>query len=169
MEALQSAIQRLAVEKFIVFTIADHSLALPIAEVLRVVNCPAKTSRELEEIGMLQIDRYVIRVLDLRQQLNAEALSQQPNDPSFLVIIQNSEGELWGIPVDKPPNVMEFPLQMMRPLPSGEFNVLKIASHVAVISHEKVTATIFLVDLKRVLNHSQKRVGDYPVEMKLLN
>ena len=153
MEATQSAIQSLAVEKFIVFTIADYFLALPIAEVLRVVNCPAKTSSELEEIGMLQIDRYVIRVLDLHQQLN-EALSQRPKDPSFLVITQNSEGELWGIPVDKPPNVMEFPIQMMRPLPSGEFNLLKIASHVAVISHEKVTATIFLVDLKRVLNHS---------------
>jgi chemotaxis signal transduction protein len=148
--------QSVAVEKFVVFTIADYSLALPIVEVLRVVNCPAKTSSELEEIGMIQIDRYVIRVLDLYQQLNAEAVSQLPRDPSFLVIVQSAEGELWGIPVDEPPSVIEFPLQMMRPLPkSGEqFNLLKIASHVAVISQEQETTTIFLADLKRVLNHS---------------
>jgi len=57
---------------------------------------------------------------------------------------------------------------MMRPLP-GEFNLLKIASHVAVISQEKVTATIFLVDLKRVLNHLEQRVSDYPVKIELLN
>jgi purine-binding chemotaxis protein CheW len=71
------------------------------------------------------------------------------------VITRNSKGELWGIAVDEPPNLLELPLEMMRSLPSSERHgkgILDRVSHAAIISQEEVTTTIFLLDLNQAIN-----------------
>jgi purine-binding chemotaxis protein CheW len=81
------------------------------------------------------------------------------------VITRASGGELCGIPVDEPPNLVELPLAMMQRLPMSQIQgnaLLEMVSHAAVLSQENVTTTIFLLDVKRVLNtsmnDSQKRL-----------
>ena len=143
------------VGKFIVFKIADYHLALPMSDVIKVVNCSPMVSSGLKTMGVIQLGHHMIRVLDLHEQLSSGGSDDLPNDPPFLVIIRGSGGELCGIPVEKPPNLVELPLEMMRSFPkSDQYDkpALNLVSHAAVVSQENVTTTIFLLDVKQVLN-----------------
>jgi purine-binding chemotaxis protein CheW len=141
--------------KFIVFKIADYHLALPMSDVIKVVNCSPMVSNGLQKMGVIQLGHHMIRVVDLHEQLSSGGSDHLPNDPPFLVIIRGSGGELCGIPVEKPPNLVELPLEMMRSFPkSDQYDkpALNLVSHAAVVSQENVTTTIFLLDVKQVLN-----------------
>lgn len=140
--------------KFIVFKSADYLLALPISEVLKVVNYAAVENRGLKAMGVVQLGKHTIKVLDWhRSQLNS---GDVVGDRPFLVITRGSHGELCGLPVDEPPNLMELPLELMRNLPTSnrQAGVLEWVSHAAVLSQDGVTTTIFLLDLRRVSNSS---------------
>lgn len=139
-------------EKFIIFTILDYRLALPIAEVLQVVTCPPSTNHELSKMGLVQLGRHTIRVLDLHQQLGLKNPGQSPQP--FLLITHSPSRELSAIPVGEPPGLIEFPLEMMQRLPQSnhQVGVLAIATHAAVISDKEATTTIFLLDINRILN-----------------
>lgn len=137
------------VGKFIVLKIADYLLALPISNVLKVVNCSAVADKGLRTLGVVQIGHHMIKILDLH-------LPELSDNQPFLVITRNLEGELWGIGVDEPPNLLEFPLEMMRSLPSSERQgkgLLEMVSHAAILSEGEVTATIFLLDLNQALSN----------------
>jgi purine-binding chemotaxis protein CheW len=152
------------VSKFIVFKIADYHLSLPINEVLKVVNCSPMVSSGLKEMGVIQLGHHMIRVVDLHEQLSS---GQLLSNPPFLVITRGAGGELCGIPVEKPPNLVELPLEMMRTLPkSDQYGnpALNLVSHAAVVSQENVTTTIFLLDVKRVLN--PKSNDSHPLALK---
>jgi purine-binding chemotaxis protein CheW len=136
------------VDKFIVFKIADYLLALPIGDVLKVINCSAVADQGLKTMGVVQIGQHLIRVLNLHQQLSP---GSSPQLQRFLVITRTPQGELCGFPVDEPPNLMELPPEMLQSLPpsSNQSGVLAMVSQAAIISQGKVTTTIFLLDLKR--------------------
>lgn len=107
-------------------------------------------------MGVIQIGRHVIRALDLHQRLSSGVLPQAPGDSPFLVITRGSEGELCGIPVDAPPDLMEVSLEMIRSLPpsSPQGGLLEIARGVVISSEEQNPKTIFLLDIKRALSAS---------------
>ncbi|MEW6494272.1 MAG: chemotaxis protein CheW [Cyanobacteriota bacterium] len=140
--------------KFIVFRIADYYLALPLNQVIKVVNFSPTLSSGLNTMGVIQLGRHMIRVLDLREQLNAGGSEQLPPTPPFLVITRTAEGQLCGIGVEEPPNLVELPLDLMRSLPKSDYSnkpALNLVSHAAVVSQENVTMTIFLLDVERFL------------------
>ncbi len=137
------------VGKFIVFKIMDYLLALPIEEVLKVVNCSPVASSSIRTMGFVQMGRHMIRVLDLHQRFSISNLPQLPANQLFLVITRGSGEELCGIPVDEPPNLVELPLDIMRRLPKSQLEsnrLLELVSHAAVLAQENVTTTIFLLD-----------------------
>jgi purine-binding chemotaxis protein CheW len=137
------------VGKFIVFKIMDYLLALPIEEVLKVVNCSPVASSSIRTMGVVQLGRHMIRVLDLHQRFSISNLPQLPANQLFLVITRGSGEELCGIPVDEPPNLVELPLDIMRRLPKSQLEsnrLLELVSHAAVLAQENVTTTIFLLD-----------------------
>lgn len=138
------------VDKFIVFKIADYLLALPMNDVLKVVNFPL--SSNLKAMGLVQLGQHTIRILDLHRQLSSGDISSLANNPPFLLIIRNPQGELCGIGVDKTPNLMELPLEIMRSVPhsSGQSSILEIVSHAAILSQEEATTTVFLLDGSRL-------------------
>lgn len=142
------------VGKFIVFQIGSYLLALPINEVLKVIDCSSMANKELRTMGVVRLGHHTIRILDLHQQLSSSDLPPLPNDQPFLVVTRDSQGELCGIPVEEPPNLVELPLEVMRSLPKSErqSGVLNLVSHAAVVSQNEATTTIFLVDLKRTPN-----------------
>lgn len=145
------------VGKFIVFKIADYHLALPIGQVLKVINCSPKVSGGLNTMGLIQLGKHMLRVVDLHRQLTL-AESELLTSPSpFLMITRLPGGELCGIPVGEPPNLVELPLEMLHNLPQSDSysqSALSLMSHAAVVSQNNVTTTIFLLDLQRVLNSS---------------
>lgn len=145
------------VRTFIVFKVLAYYWALPIEVVLRVVNCSLDANRELISMGVIQIGRHVIRALDLHRRLSLEPLPRLPRDSPFLIITPVSEGELCGIPVDEPPDLVEAPSDMVRSLPpsSTQVGLLEIVSGVIVFSPEQAhPRTILLLDVKRALSAS---------------
>ncbi|PMB53828.1 hypothetical protein CEN39_02320 [Fischerella thermalis CCMEE 5201] len=144
-------------EKFITFTVADYCLALPIKAVLKVVTCPVKDNHKLSKMGLIQIGRHVIRVLDLHQRLGIEDAHQLTKSQSFLLITSFYQAELCGILIYEPPDLLELPLEMMQPLSQSYYqsSLLEIVSHAIVVSQEKATKTIFLLDMQQVLKYCQ--------------
>ena len=138
--------------KFIVFIIADYLLALPMVTVLKVVNSPLVSSGNLRAAGLVQIGHHTIMVLDLHQKLATTYATQVTRNSPFLVITQ-VQGELCGIPVDEPPNLVELPRDSIRALPKSynQVGLMDMVSHVAVLSQEEKTLNIFIVDINRAL------------------
>ena len=114
-------------------------------------------------MGVVQLGQHMIKVLDLHlPQLSAGDLTELPGNQSFLVITRDRQGELCGILVDEPPNLLELPLEMMRSLPKSDRHskpFLEMVSHAAVVSQDEVTTTIFLLDTQRLSNTS---INDSP-------
>ncbi|NEP63514.1 MAG: chemotaxis protein CheW [Symploca sp. SIO2G7] len=169
------------VGKFIVFKIADYFLALPIQDVLKVLNCPSEVRGDLRTMGLVQMGRHLIRVWDWHQELahlsspqsppiNSNVsqlvptgvLPKPPVKQTFLVITRDYQGELCGIAVDEPPNLVELPLELMQILPQSQHHssVFEMVSHVAVLSSEALATTIFILDVerfgRRAINDSQQ-------------
>lgn len=140
--------------KFIVFTIAEYFLALPIFSVLKVVNYPLQGNDNLRAAGLVQIGQHTLVLLDLHQKLATSYAPPLTRNSPFLVVTQVVQGELCAIPVDEPPNLVELPKDTIQTLPKSyhQNGLLDLVSHVAVFSHEEETFTIFLLDMNRVLS-----------------
>ncbi|KAF3884820.1 MULTISPECIES: chemotaxis protein CheW [Nostocales] len=141
-------------EKFIVFKVADYFLGMSINDVLKVINCSSLHSTRLIQMGLVQVGNHTIKLLDLQQHLNLDSLPQLSGNESFLVITRDSEGELCGVLVHEPPDLIELPPETIRPLPRSDIYskaTPDIVSHVAVLSSEEMIKTIFLLDLKRTI------------------
>jgi chemotaxis signal transduction protein len=142
----------LKLEKFIVFRIAEYCLALSFDNVLRVIQYLPRQGEKLNALGLTQIGRHTIKILDIHQLLGGEPSSQASANPVFLVITHSSQGHLYGIPVYLPPDLIEIPSRLMNLLPPYDqsSHILSMASHTAVISQDEDETTVFLLDLKRV-------------------
>ncbi len=145
-------IRELEIGKFIIFSAANYSFMLPVSEVLQVINRPVTTG-ELDKAGLIQIGRHVIPLFDLHQQLEPENAVPAPTHRPFLVITHGLPGELCAIPVGEPPNLVEFPLDLIQILPQtgSSSGVLRVASHAATLALEQAPATVFLLNLRRML------------------
>ncbi|NMF63430.1 chemotaxis protein CheW [Brasilonema octagenarum] len=140
-------------DKFLVFNIADYLFALPMSDVLKVVNLSSANSKSLPTMGLVQIGKYMIKILDLHQFLGEDNFLYSSDHPSFLLVAHNSQRELYGILVDEPPDIVELSKETIRFLPrSSNYRkpIIEMVSHVAVLSEEEVVKTIFLLDLKRI-------------------
>jgi purine-binding chemotaxis protein CheW len=148
----------LNMDKFIVFKIAEYLLALPISHVLKVVNFSSVVNQGLNLMGVVHLGTHTIQILDLHEQLagrhDFSPRQDLPSNQQFLVITRTSQGELCGIVVNEPPNLVEIDREMIRSLPhsSNQKSALECVSHAAVITEEGVTTTIFLLDVERSLN-----------------
>jgi purine-binding chemotaxis protein CheW len=139
------------VEQFIVFRIAKYLFALPIGDVLQVVNCPPQTNYEINQLGLFQIGQHIIKVVDLHQECNSGDLSQVTGNQSFLVLTRTPQGNFCGILVYEPPDLIEFSSEQLRSLPRSEHPVLKFARHAVVLPWQERTTTIFLLDMQQAL------------------
>jgi chemotaxis signal transduction protein len=142
------------IDKFIVFKVADYLLAISIHKVVKVINCSAIKINKLTTMGLVQIGRHIIKLLDLHQPLNTGGLSHSSGTQPFLVITYDFHGELCGILVDEPPDLIELPPEIIQPLPtsaSDSKSAIEMVSHVAVLTHQEVTKTVFLLDFQQAM------------------
>lgn len=146
-------------EKLIIFAIATYHLALPIDQVLRVINYPTDTSEPLEKIGLIQCGRHTIRVVNLYQQFQLEAAHADQPLP-FLMLIRGINQELCGIPVASPPDVVEISIDALQPLEwtSTTSPLLEAISHTAVIHQDDQVRSILLLDLYRMLTSPKQKL-----------
>lgn len=153
----------LQAEKFIVFKIIDYLLALPVKEVVKVVTCSGQNDRGLKKMGLVQLGRHTIRVLDLSEKLSSDNGTQLATNQPFLVVSCTTKGELWGIPVEEPPNLVEINPENLRTVPQSERQsvLLDLVKNVAILPHEAAGKTIFLLDVEliaKVLDDSSSKM-----------
>ncbi|WP_257209609.1 chemotaxis protein CheW, partial [Nostoc linckia] len=130
--------------RVVVFAIADYLFALPVGAVLKVIACPPISSTVESGIGMVDLGAQTITIVDLRQKFISQLQAQQTHQVlsavetpgRFLLLTQTRTGEICGIPVDKPPALIDIPLEAVRPVPWSYRQVaeLNFVSHMAVLS-----------------------------------
>lgn len=140
-------------DQFIIFGVLNYLFALPISDIVQVVNFPPQSGEELNHAGLIRLGNHIIRLVDLHWLDNSTDGYRPSAPPSFLVITQGLQEGFCGIPVFEPPDLIEISPEQIQILPQSErqFGVLKIASHAAVISWQGVTKTIFLLDIPRMV------------------
>jgi chemotaxis signal transduction protein len=139
--------------KLIVFTMGNLNLALPIESVYKVVNHTPVYSSGVLPVGVVHFGESEITVVDLYQRFFHNHIHQNSSQNKYLVVVQNTTGELYGIPVSETPVLMEVPSSLIRILPESyrRADTLDVASHVAMIPQETGTLTVFLLDVNLLL------------------
>ncbi|UBF24709.1 chemotaxis protein CheW [Kovacikia minuta CCNUW1] len=142
----------------IVFDIGNLKLAVPIQFTYKVANYSSVHGSGLNHMGVTHVDNLEITVVDLHRRLFKSDQTDEFSPDNCLVIVQNSMGELCGVPSANAPTLMEVPLSMIRALPPSyrRSDTLDIASHVAVIPQASSTLTLFLLDVDQLLSSSLK-------------
>lgn len=151
-----------SVIKLIVFEIGELNLALPIESVYKVVDRVRIYSSGINSVGVAHIGDSLrdssaspeVTVIDLYCRLFKSNHKTELDRGGYLVIVQTTTGELYGIPVANTPVLMEVSLSMIRLLPESyrRADTLEFASHVAVIPRAAEPLTIFLLDVDLLLS-----------------
>jgi chemotaxis signal transduction protein len=142
--------------KYIVFKILNQLLLLPVDHVLKVITCPLHLSRSLRDAGLAQMGQRTVLILNLHQSLDANYNPQSPDADRwgrFLLMTQGKQGDLCGIPVDAPPNLLEIPDHTLQPVPTSYSHIGMLAgvSHIAILPHKPDPMTILMLNVKQVL------------------
>lgn len=139
--------------KLVVFVMGSLHLALHIESVYKVVNQTAVYKTGMGSVGVAHVGDREVTVVDLYRRFFKESQISSSDLVSHLVLVQNTMGELYGIPVADTPVLIEVPLPMIRVLPQSYrgADTLDVASHVAVIPQEATALTIFLLDVDLLL------------------
>lgn len=149
--------------KLLVFSMGNLNLALPIESVYKVVNHTPVYSSGLLPVGVTHLGDGEVTVVDLYQRFFKTSQISESNPSGYLVIVQNTTGELYGIPVAEAPVLHEVPLSQIRVLPESyrRADTLDVASHVALISQDVTPVTVFLLDVERLLPIFQELTANH--------
>ncbi|MEM9905864.1 MAG: chemotaxis protein CheW [Cyanobacteria bacterium P01_D01_bin.44] len=141
------------IERFITFKVADHWFALPLGNVLKVVNCPPSDQGGLITLGMVKLGAHTIQLLDLSKIFGLRADVAAPSKASFLLVLRSTQKTLWGIALETPPDLLELPLTALQPVSADDRFVSRCPwiSHMAVVSAQGGSRTLSRLDLTAVL------------------
>lgn len=140
--------------KIITFEVGNVNLALPIQNVHKIVRqLPVHGSRP-NGVGIAHLDDREVTIVDLQHQLFTSSENTTADRVGYTVIVKNTPGELFGIPVEGVPVLMEVAQSSIRVLPESyrQADSLGFATHVAVISDVEPPVTVFLLDIKQLLS-----------------
>ncbi|GAA6620505.1 chemotaxis protein CheW [Scytonema sp. NUACC26] len=139
--------------KYITFKISTYLLALPIDSVFKVIACPPDLSHTLREAKLAQLGQSTVMILKLHQSLDPLYSQQQDSNQigRFLIIMQGKEGELYGILVGTPPNLMTIPETCIQQVPQSfhHTGLPTWVSQIAILNHKDERTTILMLDIQR--------------------
>ncbi|HEY9701670.1 MAG TPA: chemotaxis protein CheW [Allocoleopsis sp.] len=138
--------------KILIFNIGNITFGISIDQIYKVVSSAQIYSSEGNWVGVSHIGEREVTVLDLQKKFFHPHTQQ-----GYLIIIQYTDNELYGILVETVPALIDVPLSQIRVLPPSfrHADALGIASHVAIINDQDTTQTIFLLDLVATLKFLQ--------------
>jgi chemotaxis signal transduction protein len=144
----------LAEEKYIIFKVYTYTLALPIDSVFKVVTCPIQLSQTLRQAKLAQMGQRTVMLVNLHSHLIPNySHHQQENDSSgrFLIIAQGTAGELYGIQVDAPPNILSIAETSIEKVPHSFHNIglPTWVSRIAILKHKSEPNTILMLDINQ--------------------
>jgi purine-binding chemotaxis protein CheW len=134
--------------KFLLFTLGQLHLALPIAQVVRILNYAPVHGSGTTATGLVHLEDRSVTVIDLGQRLLHRSQSPSALTKSFLILAQTSRGEEFAIVVPSPPTLMDVAVEHIRVLPASyrQNDTLNCASHVMVIPQLGQSLTVFLLE-----------------------
>lgn len=140
------------VTKSITFNIAGYWFALPMASVLKIVNCPPADQGGIVDLGMVQLGSHTIQLLDLHRTFGLGRNAIRPTPTLFLLVLRNAQNELWGIALDAPPDLIDLPNTAVQSASTdARFTPKKPwISHIAILSEQDITRTLLLLDLQAI-------------------
>ena len=135
--------------KLLVFSIGSLNLALRIEAVYKVLNSTQIHGSGSKWVGLVHMGDREVTVLDLEWRIFQIHRDHPHLDEGYLIVVQNRDRELCGIPVATVPALIDVPLSSIRVLPESfrRGDTLGIASHVAVIPQEESNLTLFMLDI----------------------
>jgi purine-binding chemotaxis protein CheW len=145
----------------IVFTIANHWLALPLAAVLKIMTTKAIPLNEIGGQSLIYLDQDPITLVNLHPVLSGVLASSSTSPANvisgqFLLITGLYGYPQWAIPVDEAPTLLELPLDSVRLLPNTyRESIHNLACHVAVLSNRDLTPTVLLLNLQQFANFKE--------------
>ncbi|NEP62227.1 MAG: chemotaxis protein CheW [Symploca sp. SIO2G7] len=139
--------------KLLVFGMGNLNLALPIKSVHKILKYTPVYGSGVQPVGVTHLGDSEVTVVDLHRRFFKSSQTDVFNSSRYLVIVRNTTGELYGIPVADTPLLMEVPSSQIRILPESyrRADTLDVASHVAVIPQETTPLTVFLLDVDLLL------------------
>lgn len=133
--------------KLVAFEVGKLNLAVRIDQVQKVVNLPTVYGSGLNPVGLARVGDQEITVLDLARRL----FHTEPESThyGYLILVQQPNGEVFGIPSVETPLLLEVPTHLIRTLPPSyrQADTLEIASHIVVIPETEGSRTLFLLDV----------------------
>lgn len=141
----------------------DYLCALPVEAVVKAISCPPINWAVNSGIGMTDVGSENVTVVNLRQhfiRINSENYPAKnslalANSEDFLILLKTPTNELCGIPVSKPPTLIDIPLSTIVPVPLSYREVagLSWVSHMAILSDEEETKPlkIFLLGMSKII------------------
>lgn len=164
--------------QYITFNLAGYLFGLPSREILRVVATPPANKGGLISMGVVQLGPYSIQIIDLMSLLALNDTSNRPSmsssralenrkrapvtnpnqNPPFLVVLQNDEGEFWGISLHEPPDLMDVPNYALKPLPAHRRTTqsLQWVSHIVSYDLNSDRHSLLVLDLSLILDPEGK-------------
>lgn len=141
-------------EKYITFKVYTYILALPIDSVFKVVTCPVQLSQTLRNAKLAQMGQRTVMLVNLHSHLIPNYHNaQQENDSlgRFLIIAQGSAGELYGIQVDAPPNILSIAETSIQAVPQSFHNIglPTWVSRIAILNQKAEPTTILMLDINQ--------------------
>ena len=139
--------------RVVVFKMGNLNLALRVETVYKVLNQPQVYGSGLNGLGIAHVGDRKITVVDLHWRLFQSGILTEVSKKGYLIIVQNREGEFYGIPVAVVPALMEVSLAKIQVLPESyrHANILGIASHFCQIPQGEESLMIFLLDVEQLL------------------
>ncbi len=152
--------------RIIAFNVGGYTFALPMTAIAKVIHCPPLNTPGLGQTGLIHLDQQIIRVLDLHTLAErSTAPAAEDSEPRFLVVARQRGGDLCGIPVDAPPDLLEISRSQVRPIPNtpNQPPVLSLAQFAAAVKTQPINSlqdssapsesTVLFLDLARATTH----------------
>ena len=121
--------------RVLAFEMGDYVFALPISLIFKAIDCPPITKSHDSDLGIAEFEGQTVIVVNLAQKLSTQNSTNEPWQKRFLILTQTRQGELCGIPIDRPPALIEIPKKDIQPLPlsARQIKALSIATHVVTL------------------------------------
>jgi chemotaxis signal transduction protein len=143
--------------KVVVFPIGSLNCAINVFSVYKVVKSTRLYGEDNNWVSMMHIGDREVTILDLRRRLFPNELVETSSAQVYIIVLQNYQGDLYGIPVNKIPGLVDLAVDQIRVLPDSfrQANALGIASHVAIVPQSSESLTLFLLDTEFLLDLEQ--------------
>jgi purine-binding chemotaxis protein CheW len=160
-----------ATQQLIVFHLENEGFALPIRAVQKVIPMgQVYGASEGAGVSLTLYQDQELIVIDVKRRIFREApnqylsggnlspqLTKQPKGVAerYLLIVQDSQGKLVGLPIDAPPSLQRVPESAFSPLTSDYINEGNIRCVSALIIPNNDEPPLFLLNLNQLIHSLQ--------------